>query len=715
MYAQHADKLIGLLRGSDESIEQAFVLLDSLVDTLPEDGKKAFKRVFKGLSFEKGTFEWMEHQLEKIRRWEHQRFHEKGFFWRCVDLYLRTYPEQIDALPTVLHLKYITEIPSFLKGPNPCRAIVLDNTSKSVTGLERCTTISSVRFNMNEWQWRNLPISFALNEIRNRTEDFTIVGPGFIAKWEMNDDVCELIALKETTHPATHLRPYTEQVSLTKYPLLQFSTVRSNNLEEDLWKHKTPYHSLEFGALKLVLSGDTDASIAERVQTLIIDHSNSSTAMPSQALSCVMEGLFGRICFPTLEGILIENDNRTLEINITRHVLENLPSLQRLSVQKGETTVVWGEDTWALTHPLKALTADEFDTFHHHWEFSQEQGTLGERLCKMSVAFDWIKSNTSLLAGVTHLNIFQSDVNWPFVSTLANIQQLYVEGNQWDGDFDYHGVYFSSVDFLEPSKSLNESPKNGVQTLFDLISKTDRHIYGVKLDVLNKIRQMNDSQQVPSYLRTWLEEMGVVRISNGFAWMDADVFKYKAYTYVGEGYQDQLIQNRFNTVNLERMLAGVSNSEIRLDQINCRSLRYNSSRLPLSSFKDLSVKELWIESECDLKELALLQNLEILHITDQVKWMSELPEEIGQLTNLRELYLWNNQVLSTLPDSVSQLQNLETINISGNDFTSIPEVLLSLPNLRTICLKGCHSFEEFESIQKRIHEGTCTIHFVDAR
>ena len=80
MHAQHADKLIGLLIGSNESIEQAFVLLDSLVDTLPEDGKRAFKRVFKGLSFEKGTFEWMEHHLTKMRQWEHRRFYDKGYF-----------------------------------------------------------------------------------------------------------------------------------------------------------------------------------------------------------------------------------------------------------------------------------------------------------------------------------------------------------------------------------------------------------------------------------------------------------------------------------------------------------------------------------------------------------------------------------------------------------------------------------------------------------
>ena len=71
-----------------------------------------------------------------------------------------------------------------------------------------------------------------------------------------------VIALKETTHPTTHLRSYADQVSLTKYPLLQFSTVMSNNLDDDLWNNKTPYYSLEFGALKLVLSDDTDATIS---------------------------------------------------------------------------------------------------------------------------------------------------------------------------------------------------------------------------------------------------------------------------------------------------------------------------------------------------------------------------------------------------------------------------------------------------------------------
>ena len=56
MYKQHADKLISLLQDSDETIEQAFVLIDSLVDTLPEEEKSAFSKVFGGLSFEKGTF-----------------------------------------------------------------------------------------------------------------------------------------------------------------------------------------------------------------------------------------------------------------------------------------------------------------------------------------------------------------------------------------------------------------------------------------------------------------------------------------------------------------------------------------------------------------------------------------------------------------------------------------------------------------------------------
>jgi len=715
MYAKHADKLIGLLRGSDETTEQAFILLDSLVDTLPEDGRNAFAKVFHGLSFEKGTFAWMEHKLEKINRWQHDQFHRKGYFWRFVDLYFRAYPENIESLPTVLHLKYITEIPWFLKQSNPCHVIVLDNTSQSVKGLERCTTVSTVRFNMDEWQWRNLSIAFDLDEIRMRTEEFTIIAPGFMARWEMSEGVCELVILKETTERGTHLQPYANQLSLEEYPLLEFSNVWSFNLGADLWKHKTSYSTLEFGALKLELSDDIGSCISDRVEKMMINRSRRFSGLFQQDFSCMMEGVFGERPFPKLQEILIENEG-TLLLNLTQRVLQNLPVLQRLSVTGGESNVAWSDEVWGLEHPLKTLTADEFDAFHHHWEFLEAPGTLRERLCKMSVAFDWVANHTDLLQGLTHLNIFQSDVNWPFVSQLAKIEQLYVEGCRWEGDFDYHGVEMSVEQFFEPAGNTKRNTSKGPASLFDLMSTTDKDIRGVKTPLLEKLREMNEAQDTPKYFQTWLEDMGVVRIGSAYAWMDGEVFNYKAYSSIGEVYRQQFANGFVCTLNLERLLLGVGASMIgvQFELPQCRSLRYNNNSIPLSSFKDLDVKELWIEVECDLRGLELLQHLEILHITEQSTWMSDIPEEIGQLSRLRELYLWNNEVLDTLPASMSRLQNLQTINISGNSFTSVPEVLLSLPNLRTVCLRGCSFFDDFDSLQERLDEGLITIDFVDA-
>ena len=67
--------------------------------------------------------------------------------------------------------------------------------------------------------------------------------------------------------------------------------------------------------------------------------------------------------------------------------------------------------------------------------------------------------------------------------------------------------------------------------------------------------------------------------------------------------------------------------------------------------------------------------------------LTELPSDLGELTELEELYLWGNE-LTDLPDSMSKMTKLWKLNISKNQFTDLPEVLLGLPNLREICFRG---------------------------
>ena len=137
------------------------------------------------------------------------------------------------------------------------------------------------------------------------------------------------------------------------------------------------------------------------------------------------------------------------------------------------------------------------------------------------------------------------------------------------------------------------------------------------------------------------------------------------------------------------------------------AVRYNNNRLPLENFEDDGVESLSIEAECDLTDLGLFSSLEVLVIANQSAWCRSIPEEIGCLTNLRELYLWGND-LHELPEAIGKLSQLQTINISGNCFMHIPEVLFTLPNLQTVCLRGCSDEEGIRTLEKR------GVHFVDA-
>ena len=51
--------------------------------------------------------------------------------------------------------------------------------------------------------------------------------------------------------------------------------------------------------------------------------------------------------------------------------------------------------------------------------------------------------------------------------------------------------------------------------------------------------------------------------------------------------------------------------------------------------------------------------------------LTELPAEIGQLTNLSQLYLDNNN-LSSLPAEIGQLTNLSRIDLNNNNLSSLP-------------------------------------------
>ena len=52
--------------------------------------------------------------------------------------------------------------------------------------------------------------------------------------------------------------------------------------------------------------------------------------------------------------------------------------------------------------------------------------------------------------------------------------------------------------------------------------------------------------------------------------------------------------------------------------------------------------------------------------------LTVLPKALGQLTQLRQLLVRNNE-LTTLPEALGQLTQLQYLNVSGNGLTTLPE------------------------------------------
>ncbi|MEG4404164.1 leucine-rich repeat domain-containing protein [Microcoleus sp. MON2_D5] len=78
-----------------------------------------------------------------------------------------------------------------------------------------------------------------------------------------------------------------------------------------------------------------------------------------------------------------------------------------------------------------------------------------------------------------------------------------------------------------------------------------------------------------------------------------------------------------------------------------------------------------------------LTNLKILSIANNQ--ITSIPEEIGQLSNLTQLDLRYNQITS-IPDAIGKLSNLTRLDLSSNQITKIPDAIGKLSHLTNLYL-----------------------------
>jgi internalin A len=101
----------------------------------------------------------------------------------------------------------------------------------------------------------------------------------------------------------------------------------------------------------------------------------------------------------------------------------------------------------------------------------------------------------------------------------------------------------------------------------------------------------------------------------------------------------------------------------------------------LTNLKELSIAYNQITAIPDV--IAKLSNLTTLNLSRNQ--ITAIPDTISQLSNLTTLNLSRNQI-TAIPDTISQLSNLASLNLSGNQITAIPDTISQLSNLITLAL-----------------------------
>jgi len=110
------------------------------------------------------------------------------------------------------------------------------------------------------------------------------------------------------------------------------------------------------------------------------------------------------------------------------------------------------------------------------------------------------------------------------------------------------------------------------------------------------------------------------------------------------------------------------------------------TNLPPEVFELTNLKELYLDSNqlAELPaEIAQLVNLRVLSLTDNQ--LTNLPPTIVELKHLEWLYIGKNQ-LENLPPEITQLPNLKVISLNKNQIKVLPETIANLPHLKVLSL-----------------------------
>ncbi|MHA1727234.1 MAG: leucine-rich repeat domain-containing protein [Promethearchaeota archaeon] len=147
-------------------------------------------------------------------------------------------------------------------------------------------------------------------------------------------------------------------------------------------------------------------------------------------------------------------------------------------------------------------------------------------------------------------------------------------------------------------------------------------------------------------------------------------------------------------LNLAKIFAQVFNLDINLVTEKIEKLQYQSKKIPykglISVYRpdyDVLISMEKLNPHIKAGPLFAIHKGNLNKLILIGRNIKALPESIGNLIDLQEFYIINDNILSTLPDSLCSLLNLKVLNINGNNLKSLPESVGNLKNLEQLYLE----------------------------
>lgn len=142
--------------------------------------------------------------------------------------------------------------------------------------------------------------------------------------------------------------------------------------------------------------------------------------------------------------------------------------------------------------------------------------------------------------------------------------------------------------------------------------------------------------------------------------------------------------------NLDLKQAIQSVEHLPLDFLN---LQYNHLRdIPqeignITTLKDLNVSHNKLSHNASFSSLRNLKNLNSLWLTENA--LTRLPEELFTLTQLKNLYIEHNE-LEEIPLKITKMKSVWVLHAGHNNFKSLPAAFTQMPSMILLHINNCN-------------------------